>query len=118
MECVNTFLLMDGPNLGDKSVEIHKAVQDFILRSWLMTRDLRLKVLMTRLAFLNFVSYFELVIEHFCFHDSRSISGFIAYALCAADESFRDANCLPSKNQKKEIMGFIAYMFYVQLMKL
>ncbi|XP_044341757.1 serine/threonine-protein kinase ATM isoform X1 [Triticum aestivum] len=45
MECVNTFLLMDGPNLGDKSVEIHKAVQDFILRSWLMTRDLRLKSL-------------------------------------------------------------------------
>ncbi|VAH21018.1 unnamed protein product [Triticum turgidum subsp. durum] len=45
MECVNTFLLMDGPNLGDKSVEIHKAVQDFVLRSWLMTRDLRLKSL-------------------------------------------------------------------------
>lgn len=45
MECVNTFLLMDGPNLGDKSVEIHKAVQDFILCSWLMTRDLRLKSL-------------------------------------------------------------------------
>ena len=38
--------------------------------------------------------------------------------LCAADESFRDANCLPSENQKKEIMGFIAYMLYVQLMKL
>uniref|UniRef100_N1R0N2 beta-ketoacyl-[acyl-carrier-protein] synthase I n=1 Tax=Aegilops tauschii TaxID=37682 RepID=N1R0N2_AEGTA len=33
---------------------------------------------------------------------SRSISGFIAYALCAADEALRDANWLPSENEKKE----------------
>uniref|UniRef100_A0A8R7Q352 Uncharacterized protein n=1 Tax=Triticum urartu TaxID=4572 RepID=A0A8R7Q352_TRIUA len=38
--------------------------------------------------------------------------------LLPADESFRDANCLPSENQKNERMGFIAYMLYVQLMKL
>uniref|UniRef100_A0A453BAZ3 Uncharacterized protein n=1 Tax=Aegilops tauschii subsp. strangulata TaxID=200361 RepID=A0A453BAZ3_AEGTS len=42
---------------------------------------------------------------------------FLAFLL-PADESFRDANCLPSKNQKNERMGFIAYMLYVQLMKL
>ena len=74
MECVNTFLLMDGPNLGDKSVEIHKAVQDFILRSWLMTRDLRLKVLMTRLAFFNFVSYFLCLIHREVIVASRACS--------------------------------------------
>jgi ataxia telangiectasia mutated family protein len=45
MECINTFLLMDGPNLGDKSVEIHNAVQNFVLNSWLMTRDPQLKSL-------------------------------------------------------------------------
>lgn len=45
MECVNTFLLKDGPNLGDRSVEIHNAVQDFILQSWLTTRDHQLKSL-------------------------------------------------------------------------
>ncbi|KAM3240959.1 hypothetical protein ACQJBY_054167 [Aegilops geniculata] len=37
--------------------------------------------------------------------DSRSISGFIAYALCAADEALRDANWLPSENEKKERTG-------------
>jgi ataxia telangiectasia mutated family protein len=50
MECINTFLLMDGPNLGDKSVEIHNAVQDFILHSWLTTRDPQLKVLVACLG--------------------------------------------------------------------
>uniref|UniRef100_A0ACD5V878 Uncharacterized protein n=2 Tax=Avena sativa TaxID=4498 RepID=A0ACD5V878_AVESA len=37
--------------------------------------------------------------------DSKSISGFIAYALCAADEALRDANWLPSEDDKKERTG-------------
>nr|CAB3445987.1 unnamed protein product [Digitaria exilis] len=32
----------------------------------------------------------------------KSISGFISYALCAADEALRDANWLPSEDEKKE----------------
>jgi 3-oxoacyl-[acyl-carrier-protein] synthase II len=42
------------------------------------------------------------LIEYFCLQDSKSISGFIAYALCAADEALRDANWLPSEDDKKE----------------
>jgi hypothetical protein len=42
------------------------------------------------------------LIEYFCLQDSKSISGFIAYALCAADEALRDANWLPSEDGKKE----------------
>ncbi|KAL6604498.1 hypothetical protein ACP70R_042925 [Stipagrostis hirtigluma subsp. patula] len=34
--------------------------------------------------------------------DSKSVSGFISYALCAADEALRDANWLPSEDEKKE----------------
>uniref|UniRef100_A0A0E0CHA6 beta-ketoacyl-[acyl-carrier-protein] synthase I n=1 Tax=Oryza meridionalis TaxID=40149 RepID=A0A0E0CHA6_9ORYZ len=34
--------------------------------------------------------------------DNKSISGFTAYALCAADEALRDANWLPSEDEKKE----------------
>uniref|UniRef100_A0A0D3F202 3-oxoacyl-[acyl-carrier-protein] synthase, mitochondrial n=1 Tax=Oryza barthii TaxID=65489 RepID=A0A0D3F202_9ORYZ len=37
--------------------------------------------------------------------DNKSISGFIAYALCAADEALRDANWLPSEDEKKERTG-------------
>ncbi|CAN6243443.1 unnamed protein product [Urochloa humidicola] len=35
----------------------------------------------------------------------KSISGFISYALCAADEALRDANWLPSEDEKKERTG-------------
>ncbi|WVZ71910.1 LOW QUALITY PROTEIN: hypothetical protein U9M48_020441, partial [Paspalum notatum var. saurae] len=45
MECINTFLLKDGPNLGHKSVMIHNAVQEFIFRCWLATHDQALKSL-------------------------------------------------------------------------
>ncbi|KAL6847729.1 hypothetical protein ACP4OV_021857 [Aristida adscensionis] len=45
LECINTFLLKDGPNLGCKSVEIHNAVQEFIFGSWLTTHDQALKSL-------------------------------------------------------------------------
>uniref|UniRef100_A0A0D9VDC4 3-oxoacyl-[acyl-carrier-protein] synthase n=1 Tax=Leersia perrieri TaxID=77586 RepID=A0A0D9VDC4_9ORYZ len=37
--------------------------------------------------------------------DNKSISGFIAYALCAADEALRDANWLPSEDDKKDRTG-------------
>ncbi|OQU86537.1 serine/threonine-protein kinase ATM isoform X2 [Sorghum bicolor] len=45
MECINTFLLKDGPNLGYKSVKIHNSVQEFIFRCWLATHDQALKSL-------------------------------------------------------------------------
>ncbi|KAJ1282905.1 hypothetical protein BS78_03G087400 [Paspalum vaginatum] len=45
MECINTFLLKDGPNLGHKSVMIHNAVQEFVFRCWLATHDQALKSL-------------------------------------------------------------------------
>ncbi|AQK69582.1 hypothetical protein ZEAMMB73_Zm00001d015816 [Zea mays] len=35
----------------------------------------------------------------------KSVSGFISYALCAADEALRDANWLPSEDDKKERTG-------------
>jgi hypothetical protein len=43
----------------------------------------------------------ESLIEHSCFQD-KSVSGFISYALCATDEALRDANWLPSEDEKKE----------------
>jgi len=46
-------------------------------------------------------SCFKSLIECSCCQD-KSISGFISYALCAADEALRDANWLPSEDEKKE----------------
>jgi ataxia telangiectasia mutated family protein len=43
IECVNTFLLKDGPNLGSLSLEIHNAVEQFVFRCWLTTHDKNLK---------------------------------------------------------------------------
>ncbi|KAF5476799.1 hypothetical protein F2P56_003496 [Juglans regia] len=43
IECINTFLLKDGPNLGCQSLEIHNAVQQFVIRCWLTTHDRMLK---------------------------------------------------------------------------
>ncbi|KAF6987811.1 hypothetical protein CFC21_005420 [Triticum aestivum] len=37
----------------------------------------------------------------------QSISGFIAYALCVADETLTDANWLASENEKKERMNIL-----------
>lgn len=44
IECVNSFLLKDGPNIGSLSLEIHNAVQQFVFRCWLTTHDKNLKV--------------------------------------------------------------------------
>ncbi|XP_078431049.1 serine/Threonine-kinase ATM-like protein isoform X2 [Wolffia australiana] len=43
MDCINTFLLKDGPNLGSLAIEMHYSVHDFIFRYWLQTRDRGLK---------------------------------------------------------------------------
>lgn len=43
MECINTYLLKDGPNLGHQAMEIHSAVQQFMFRYWLTTHDRGLK---------------------------------------------------------------------------
>ncbi|XP_060670261.1 serine/threonine-protein kinase ATM [Ziziphus jujuba] len=43
IECINIYLLKDGPNLGSQSMEIHKAVQQFVFRCWLTTHDRALK---------------------------------------------------------------------------
>ncbi|CAN1774744.1 Serine/threonine-protein kinase ATM [Linum perenne] len=43
MECVNVYLLNNGPNLSWESLEIHNAVRNFVFRCWLTTRDHGLK---------------------------------------------------------------------------
>ncbi|XP_058227343.1 serine/threonine-protein kinase ATM isoform X4 [Rhododendron vialii] len=43
IECVNTYLLKDGPNLGCQSFEIHDAVKQFAFRCWTTTHDRGLK---------------------------------------------------------------------------
>lgn len=44
VECINTYLLNDGPNLGFQLFEIHNAMQQFVFCSWLTTHDRVLKV--------------------------------------------------------------------------
>ncbi|KAI4336143.1 hypothetical protein L6164_014710 [Bauhinia variegata] len=43
VECINTYLLNDGPNLGCQVSEIHNAMQQFVFRCWLTTHDRVLK---------------------------------------------------------------------------
>lgn len=43
MECINTYLMKDGPNLGYLATNIHSAVQEFLFRFWLTTHDRGLK---------------------------------------------------------------------------
>ncbi|KAK6920710.1 Telomere-length maintenance and DNA damage repair [Dillenia turbinata] len=43
LECINTFLLNDGPNLDCQSLEIHKALPQFVFRCWLTSHDRSLK---------------------------------------------------------------------------
>ncbi|XP_023004525.1 serine/threonine-protein kinase ATM isoform X2 [Cucurbita maxima] len=43
IECVNTYLLKDGPNLGSNLLEIHNSVQQFVFRCWMVTHDRALK---------------------------------------------------------------------------
>uniref|UniRef100_A0A2P2JCU5 Serine/threonine-protein kinase ATM n=1 Tax=Rhizophora mucronata TaxID=61149 RepID=A0A2P2JCU5_RHIMU len=39
IECINTYLLKDGPNLGCVSLEIHNAVWQFMFHCWITTHD-------------------------------------------------------------------------------
>ncbi|XP_073279759.1 serine/threonine-protein kinase ATM-like isoform X2 [Primulina huaijiensis] len=39
VECINTYLLEDRPNIGGKSLEIHQAVNHFVFRYWFATHD-------------------------------------------------------------------------------
>lgn len=55
MECINTYLLKYGPNLGYQAMEIHSAVQHFMFRYWLTTRDRGLKVRVVDNLFYFFV---------------------------------------------------------------
>ncbi|XP_031496138.1 serine/threonine-protein kinase ATM isoform X2 [Nymphaea colorata] len=43
IECMNMYLIKDGPNLGRRSLKIHLALQDFMSRFWLSTHDHGLK---------------------------------------------------------------------------
>ncbi|XP_078174265.1 serine/Threonine-kinase ATM-like protein isoform X2 [Carex rostrata] len=43
MECVNTYLTKDGPNLGFRVMEIHSSLKECMFRSWLTTHDRSLK---------------------------------------------------------------------------
>ncbi|TYJ98553.1 serine/threonine-protein kinase ATM isoform X3 [Cucumis melo var. makuwa] len=43
IECVNTYLLKDGSNLGSSLLEIHNSVQTFVFRCWMVTHDRALK---------------------------------------------------------------------------
>ncbi|XP_017973415.1 PREDICTED: serine/threonine-protein kinase ATM isoform X2 [Theobroma cacao] len=43
IECINTYLLKDGPNLSSQSLEIHNAIQQFVFHCWLITHDKGLK---------------------------------------------------------------------------
>lgn len=37
IECINTYLMKDGPNLDNQAMEIHSAVEDIVFRCWLTT---------------------------------------------------------------------------------
>ncbi|PIA61953.1 hypothetical protein AQUCO_00200149v1 [Aquilegia coerulea] len=39
IECINTYLMKEGPNLAHEAMEIHLAVQDFVFRYWLTTHE-------------------------------------------------------------------------------
>ncbi|KAL8261037.1 hypothetical protein R6Q59_025086 [Mikania micrantha] len=54
VECINTYLIRDGPNMGSQSLEIHDAVHQSLFRVWVTTHDRGLKdalVLYARLQF-------------------------------------------------------------------
>ena len=44
VECINAYLIRDGPNMGGQSLEIHDAVHQFLFRVWVTTHDRGLKV--------------------------------------------------------------------------
>ncbi|OWM90493.1 hypothetical protein CDL15_Pgr014796 [Punica granatum] len=50
IECVNMYLLQDGPNLGCLSWKIHESLQQFVFRYWLTSHDRSLKDAFTTYA--------------------------------------------------------------------
>lgn len=89
IECINIYLLKDGPNLGSKSLEIHDALQHFVFRCWMTTRDRGLKVY-------NFIrcstSCLYLCIGHKFLMPVSSFIGFTC-SLCKATTKFDERSC-------------------------
>lgn len=44
MDCINIYLLKDGPNMGCKSLDIHEEAKKFVFQRWFNARDKKLKV--------------------------------------------------------------------------
>uniref|UniRef100_A0ACD5TS08 Uncharacterized protein n=1 Tax=Avena sativa TaxID=4498 RepID=A0ACD5TS08_AVESA len=118
MECINTFLLMDGPNLGDKSVEIHNAVQDFVLHLWLTTRDPQLKSLFITYAKIQLKlaraisevleKLFDVIIKELDQYGSTGTGSL----WCDAS---RDAKAVSLRCFQEELMDLSATVFYLVL---
>ncbi|KAG5562232.1 hypothetical protein RHGRI_005087 [Rhododendron griersonianum] len=74
IECVNTYLLKDDPNLGCQSLEIHDAVKQFAFRYWTTTHDHGLKdalILYARLQ-LNLTRGAADTVSTACLHTTKA----------------------------------------------
>ncbi|VFQ85890.1 unnamed protein product [Cuscuta campestris] len=117
LECINTYLLIDGPNLGPKYLEIHKAVHQFVFRFWTTTRDRNLKdsiVLYARLQ-LNLTrgatdggALLEQLMDVMCKElDQMSISG----TNIPWKDSVKYENCQSLTNSQCSILELSALVF-------
>ena len=73
IECINKFLLKDGPNLGCHAMEIHSAVQQFVFRCWLTTHDRAVKVSQS-IILRNFVIFLKLNNCCYGYHEFNFLS--------------------------------------------
>ncbi|XP_042436712.1 serine/threonine-protein kinase ATM-like isoform X3 [Zingiber officinale] len=98
MECLNIYLLRDGPNLGHQALEIHSAVKEIIFRCWLTTHDQGLKssfinYMRIQLSLIRSLSEGAPIIEQFLdvitkeFDHGINVAGVLWYDVSKDDKS-------------------------------
>ncbi|KAI3454494.1 hypothetical protein Pfo_011157 [Paulownia fortunei] len=103
VECINTYLLKDGPNLGCKSLQIHEAVQQFVFRCWFATHDRSLKGVVDGTALLE--QLLDVVSKDL---DQMSTSS----ANIPRSDSTRDEKCGLLTSSQLSVVELAALVFY------
>ncbi|XP_020270626.1 serine/threonine-protein kinase ATM [Asparagus officinalis] len=118
MDCINTYLIKDGPNLGCQAFEIHSSIQEFMMRCWLTTHDRGLKnsfIIYARIQLKLNRSLPEgsLLIEQFLDVVAKELDqGSVAGTCTLWNDTSRDEKVGSFGSTQKGLMELAAAVFY------
>uniref|UniRef100_A0A7N0V2B4 Uncharacterized protein n=1 Tax=Kalanchoe fedtschenkoi TaxID=63787 RepID=A0A7N0V2B4_KALFE len=96
LECLNTYLFLDGPNLGSQSFDIHDSLQHLVFRCWLTTSEQPSKDILINYARLQL----NLSKDS---DDNRLMEQIMDVVMKDLDQSIPSNVCIPRKVPRNEL---------------